>query len=273
MNIRPTLRTLTTLLAAAMTGLAPVAAQAETADAAWQYDAAIYLWVPSIGGETSFPSDGTSIDVSGDDVLDALKMAFMGTVGIKKDKWGLWSDLVYADFGDSQNASRDFSIGKVGIPAGVDAHLSFDIKAWLWTVAGTYELAKAPTYTADLLAGTRYLDLTQTLGWSITGDISSLPPVSRTGSSEVSRSNWDGIVGVKGEIYLGDEHKWFVPYYLDVGTGQSDLTWQANVGIGYRYSWGALVATYRYLDYEFDSNDAVQSLDLSGPLVGAAFRW
>jgi hypothetical protein len=279
MNFHPSARTLTALLAVAVNGLAPVAAQAETTDSPWEYSASIYLWLPAIGGDTSFPSSGggsgggSSIDVSAEDVIDALKMAFMGTISAKKDKWGLWSDLVYADFGASKSGSRDFTIGNVGIPANVDAKLSLDLKTWIWTVAGTYEFAKTPKYTADFLFGARYLDVTETLDWSINGDISGLPPVSRSGSSEVNPSIWDGIVGVKGVAYLGDEHKWFIPYYLDVGTGQSDLTWQVNAGIGYRYNWGALVATWRYLDYNFSSSDKLQSLNLNGPLFGATFQW
>jgi hypothetical protein len=275
MKIRTTARTTTALLSLALAGLAPVAAQADTPDDAWQYSASIYLWVPSIGGETSFPSGtgGSSIDVTGEDILDALKMAFMGTISAKKDKWGLWSDLVYADFGASKNGSRDFTIGNVGIPASVNANLDYDLKTWIWTVAGTYELAKTPKYTSDFLFGARYLDVTQTLDWSISGDISGLPAVSSSGSAEASGSNWDGIIGVKGVAYLGEEHKWFIPYYLDVGTGQSDLTWQANAGIGYRFNWGALVASWRYLDYNFSSSDAIQSLNLNGPLLGATFMW
>ena len=84
---------------------------------------------------------------------------------------------------------------------------------------------------------------------------------------------WDGVVGVKGNAYLGDERKWFIPYYFDIGTGQSDLTWQVNAGIGYQYDWGALVATWRYLDYEFSSDKAVQSVNFNGPTIGATFKW
>jgi hypothetical protein len=275
MITRTPARASTVLLAMALAGLAPVAAQAETPDDAWQYDAAIYLWLPAIGGETSFPanSGGSSIDVSGEDVLDALEMAFMGTISAKKGQWGLWSDLVYADFGADKNGSRDFSIGNEQIPANVNANLKYDITTWIWTVAGTYELVKKPNYTLDVLAGARYLDVSQTLDWSINGDISSLPPVSREGSAEVSSSLWDGIVGVKGVADLGDDHKWFIPYYLDVGTGQSDLTWQVNAGIGYRFNWGALVATWRYLDYEMDSGNPIKSVNLNGPLFGATFHW
>jgi hypothetical protein len=280
MKIRTTLRTSTALLAMALTGLAPTVAQAESADDAWQYDAAIYLWLPALGGETSFPSGaagggggGSSIDISSEDVLNALKMAFMGTASAKKGQWGLWTDLVYADFGAKKNGSRDFTIGNTPIPADVSANLKYDIKTWIWTVAGTYELVKKPKYSLDVLAGARYLDVSQTLDWSINGDISGLPPVSRDGSADVSSTLWDGIVGVKGVADLGSDHKWFIPYYLDVGTGQSDLTWQVNAGIGYRYSWGALVATWRYLDYEMDSGNPVKSVNLNGPLFGANFHW
>ncbi len=264
----------TALLAAALTAVAPFTAHAETADDAWQYQAAIYFWFPALGGDTSFPenSGGTSIDVSSQDVVNALKMAFMGNISAKKNEWGVWSDLVYADFGAKKNGTRDFTID--GNPVGnASANLKYDIKTWIWTVAGTYEIVKKPNYTADLLAGARYLDVTQTLDWGISGDISALPPISRNGSAEVSSQLWDGIIGVKGVADLGSEHKWFIPYYLDVGTGQSDLTWQVNAGIGYRYDWGALVATWRYLDYKMDSGNPIHSVNLNGPLIGAAFRW
>jgi len=275
MDTCTTSRTRAVLLAMALTGLAPLAAHAETPDDAWQYSATISLWGPAIGGESSFPSGsgGSSIDVTGQDVFDALNMAFMGSASAKKDKWGLWTDLVYGDFGVKKSGSRDFTIGNEQIPANVSANLKYDLKVWIWSVAGTYELVKKPNYALDVLAGVRYLDVSQTLDWSISGDISSLPPVSATGSADVSKSFWDGIVGVKGVADLGDEHKWFIPYYLDVGTGQSDLTWQVDAGIGYRYNWGALVATWRYLDYKVSSNDPIQSVYLNGPMVSATFNW
>jgi len=137
------------------------------------------------------------------------------------------------------------------------------MKSWLWTVAGTYELAKTPENTTDLVFGARLLDIQQTLGLSLLGVGKSI---------EVTENFWDAIIGVKGAVYLGAEKKWFVPYYADIGTGQSDLTWQVNAGIGYRYNWGAVVASWRYLDYEF-SDSPIQSLNFNGPLIGATFVW
>jgi hypothetical protein len=35
---------------------------------------------------------------------------------------------------------------------------------------------------------------------------------------------------------------WFAPFYLDVGTGATKLTWQGFAGVGYAYRWGDVVA-------------------------------
>lgn len=260
--------------AALVLGLAaalPLQAQAQDAPLKWT--ASVYLWLPSVGGSTAFPpSTGGSIDVSMQDVLDALKMTFMGNIGVKKGKWGFWTDLAYADLGDSKQGFRQFSIAGNPLPGGVDANVNLDLKMLMWTAVGTYTVVDTPENSIDLLAGTRLLDLKQTLGWSLNGNIGSLP-IDRTGNSVVTTDNWDAIIGVKGYSFLDAGRKWFIPYYLDIGTGQSKFTWQGNVGVGYRFGWGNLVASYRYVDYDMKSGHPVQSAYFGGPLVGASFQW
>lgn len=41
---------------------------------------------------------------------------------------------------------------------------------------------------------------------------------------------------------FGDAGQWFVPYHFDIGVGESTLTWQAAVGLGYAFRWGDVVA-------------------------------
>jgi hypothetical protein len=115
------------------------------------------------------------------------------------------------------------------------------------------------------------LNIKQTLNWSLANSIPELP--ARSGEASVDATNWDAIIGLKGRYYLGAERKWFLPYYVDIGTGQSDLTWQVNGGVGYRFDWGSLFATYRYLDYQFKSGGALQSMTMSGGLIGVAFQF
>jgi hypothetical protein len=259
------------LLAIGLSSLAPVAAQAQAANDKWQWELGIYGWFPAIGGTTSFPSgaSGPSFDVSAGDVLDALKMTFMGQAEVRKGRWGAWTDIVYADLGGSQSGSRDFTVG--GRPVGTSANLSLDMKSTVWTLAGIYNLTSTPENTTDLLFGARMLNLDQTLNWSLASSIPELP--TRSGEAKVEGTNWDAVVGLKGRYYLGADRKWFLPYYVDVGSGQSKLTWQINAGVGYAFDWGAVVATWRYLDYDFKSGDALQSMSMNGALIGVAFQF
>lgn len=272
MSLRPTFRAAACLLAGALAGAAPVAAQTPAGDA-WRWDSALYFWFPAVGGQSSFPADGTSVDVSAEQVIDALKFALMGNLGAKKGAWGVWTDVVYADFGAKKEASRDFTIGGRPLPGGVDGQFELDLKTTAWTLVGSYELAGSAMHTVDLLAGARLLDVNQTLKWSIRGDIAGTGLTGRDGAASAEIENWDAIVGIKGRAYLDAGRRWFVPYYLDVGTGESDRTWQANAGIGYRFDWGSVVASYRYLDYDMQAGKQIQSVNFSGALVGLAFQW
>ena len=64
-----------------------------------------------------------------------------------------------------------------------------------------------------------------------------------------------------------------MPYYIDIGTGDSDLTWQAELGLTYAFEWGALGVAWRYLDYDLKSDGPIVDLNFNGPAVGAIFRW
>jgi hypothetical protein len=82
---------------------------------------------------------------------------------------------------------------------------------------------------------------------------------------------WDGIVGLKGSVNLSK--RWFVPYYADIGTGDSDLTWQAMAGISYRAAhWADIALTYRHLEWDLGSQ-LVDDLSFSGPMLGVIFRF
>lgn len=262
-------------LFAAAAALLPAATQAQGSADAWQWRASIYGWFPSISGSTRFPTGGggPSIDVDSDAILDALKMTFMGALDVRKGSWGLFNDLLYVDLGDSKSASRDFSIGRAGVPTGVDLNADLDLKTWAWTFAGSYAIVDTPQNTTQLLFGGRMLSLEQKLDWSFNGDIGPLGLPGRSGSAEVDKTYWDAIVGLKGVAGLSADRRWVLPYYVDVGTGQSRLTWQAMAGIGYSFDWGTTTLAWRYLDYEFDPNAAIQDVNLSGPFLGVTFSW
>lgn len=266
------------VLTAATLVAAPIAAQAQMAPMkteGWQTNLTLYAWLPGFSGQTSFPADsgGSGINVNADQILDNLKMVFMGTLDVHNGRWGVFNDLIYMDVGNDKSKTRDFSLGGASLPANLTADLGLDLKAWVWTVAGEYRVMASPNFTMDVLGGVRMLDLKETLNYSFYGDLAGTGFNGRSGSREASQTNWDAIIGVKGRYAFGDKREWFVPYYLDIGTGESDLTWQGAVGLGYQFSWGAVSALYRYLDYNFKSGGKVQDLAASGPQIGVTFSF
>ena len=261
------------VLCVAAAGLAPTfaTAQANTTGDPWQVSASIYGYLPTLSGTTRFPSGGgTSVSVDAKTIIDNLKMTFMGTLDVHNGRWGVINDVLYLNLGNSKSGT----LLSESIPVELSATLGYDLKGTIWTVAGQYRIAtNNPAYTMDLLAGARYFGMKSTLNFAIGGTAGSHPLAGRSGSVEVSERFWDGIVGVKGRYAFGANRQWYVPYYLDVGTGQSDLTWQAATGVGYVYSWGELNALWRYLDYNFESGKAIETMTFNGPMVGATFRW
>jgi hypothetical protein len=260
------------MTALALPALAMADTQAGSGASVWTYEASLYLYVPTIGGTTTFPAGGSSVNVSLAKILEALNFTFMGTLDVHKGQWGVFNDLMYVNLGGSKVASRDFTIGNIGLPAGTAANLNLDIKAWVWTLAAEYRLWDEPGLKVDLLGGTRYFDLAEKLNWTITGNLGPIDPGSRSGSSEAGSALWDAILGIRGHVTLGADSKWSVPFYLDGGTGDSNHTWQAAAGITYSFEWGTLIGMWRYLDYSLSGNK-VTGLSFDGPLFGATFQW
>ncbi|MGB0135517.1 MAG: hypothetical protein WBP53_16920 [Dokdonella sp.] len=240
----------------------------------WKYAATLYGYLPSIDGETTFPSGaaGPSFTIDQHRIVSGLKFAFMGSVRAHKGNWGFLADLFYAKLGDSANLSGGFAIN--GIPVqDASANLKLDSKTTILSLAGTYALADKPRHVTRLVFGTRMLDTQQKLDWQLTGTVPGVGTAGLSGMSNIDRTKWDGIVGLTGHVRFGEGLRWSVPYYVDAGAGDSNFTSQALVGIGYSYDWGDVVAAWRYIDYDFKSGELISRLSFSGPALGAVFRF
>jgi hypothetical protein len=243
------------------TAMAQASAQS-AAEGDWKFRAQIYGWFPGISGETIFPppsNGGASLGLEASDYLKALHFVFMGGLEARKGRYGLLTDYIYLDFKANRSRSGDFSLtgpgGHLTIPADALADVGLRLRGWSWSAAGTYALIDKPSYELQAV-----------------GNVASLPPASLQGAATVKPAVWDAIVGVKGRAQLG-QGRWFAPYYIDIGTGESDFTWQAMGGVGYAFDWGEVVGSYRHLDYRFGQSSGMQSLTFSGPAVSFAFRF
>ena len=218
----------------------------------WQFAAEVYLWGASIGGETATGSD---LDIDFDDIIDGLNMALMGTVGVKKDRLGFMMDTIYLDTSDNNNLNT-----RIG---GVNANV--DLSSWIITPMVGYEVVQADQFSLNVIAGLRYLYLNADV------DLRNADPAGPAYGVSASDSgdNWDGIIGVRGDIIFATD--WFIPYHLDIGTGDSDFTWQAFAGLGYHFKHFDILAGYRYLSWDFDDNDVIDDMNLSGFIGGMKF--
>lgn len=252
----------------------PVMKEGTTGTGGWQFGALVYLYYADIGTKATLPNGGASaVTVDASDLLNNLKFAVMGTFEARKDRWGMFSDLIYMNVGQFKSRFHDLTIGSVRLPADVSASANFDLKSIVWTVAGSYRAVAQPAAALDLIAGARLLDTKVGLDYTLNGNIGPIAAPGRAGNLEAKEHYVDGVIGFKGRMAFGTDLRWFVPYYGDVGTGDSDLTWQVMSGLGYAFKWGEIVGAWRYMDYRFKSDSPINSESFNGPLLGVAFRW
>lgn len=237
--------------------LAPLSANAEDTSTSdeWKVSGTIYLWATAFGGDLK---RGGEIDITFDDVLQNLDGAFLGAVEARKDNWVLNTDIIYLKVSDSDEGLLQPTVGDIALDG------SIELKSWVITPTVGYNLIDSKTGTLDAFAGARYLSLDSTV------KLSSVGPLGAHYKKITPSDNYtDGIIGVKGKLNL--EGNWSLPYYLDIGSGDSETTWQTYAGIDYQIDNVNILAGYRYLEWDF--GDAIDTLNVSGPVVAIKYQF
>lgn len=207
----------------------------------WKFTVAPYLWGTSVDGTIAV--NQRKFDASAD-FNDLVEFADSGGAlrFEARRRWGFFADVWFASLSDKQ----DTPIGR--------AEFSFD-----QTIS-----------EAGLLYAFRR-DLTGYLGarnQDIDGDLK-IPVVGKLGTNE----NWtDAIVGLRYTPMLSD--RWQGTLRADAGTGDSDFTWLAQVGIGYLFSkrWSGHLA-YRYMDTDLEKGNFEWNLAQSGLGLGLVYQF
>lgn len=218
----------------------------------WETDLSVYLWGAGINGSTP---GGAEIDVGFDDIISELDFALMGTIESRKGKWTVIGDVVFL------NVSADKSTTLPILPVDVKADLS--LEGLVITLLGGYNVNNSGNNVTDIVFGMRYFKVDTSVQTVFNGSL--------VRGQSVSEDVYDAVIGVKGELGLNE--KWFMPYYFDVGTGQSDSTIQVLGGIGYKYSWGDLQLVYRHLEWNLDDDSLLSDIGFSGPIFGGTFHF
>lgn len=262
------------VLASAMALPAAGACAVDPLSDAWQFSLTPYLWLPNFNGTLKYqtpPGTGgrPEVEAGPNDYLSNLDFVLMLSGEARKGEWGLLGDYIYLDFSSEESTVKSVSGpgGSVQVP--VDAGTKTGLSGVAWQFAGFYNAVNTPSTSMDALAGMRYFRIKASVAWQLAGSLGLFP---QSGSYSEEEELVDAIVGIRGKVRPGGG-KWYVPYYLDIGTGSSSLTWQALTGIGYSMGWGDIQLSYRHLFYDQGSDKLVQDFSFSGPAIGASFKF
>ena len=241
-----------------------------------------YLWVTTIDTTVKSKTAGggtasTTSSVGFDQLINNLNFAAMLAASARYERFSLLTDFMYLNVNAQSSQIRSVELSGTSIPISstLSAGVSSRIQSSIWTMAGGYTVADERWGQVDVLGGFRMLSINQKTNYGLTASIvgpNGAIALSRGGSLSGGGSVWNGIIGVRGRLNLGDTNI-FVPYYLDVGTGGSDLTWQAFAGIGYHLTGVDLSLGYRYLSFHQGGNAIIQKLQVKGPILVATFAF
>lgn len=225
----------------------------------------IYFWGAGIHGQLLNGLGGETFEVSFEDIMDSLKMAGMAAYRRDLGRWSVSLDLIYLDVGGSREDSVTLPVGE-GLTATVDGNL--DVKSWIGGLYGGYGLSESAASNHEVIFGVRYFSMSTDLRIDIDDP---LPPTLPGRDFSTSSKLWDGVVGIQGHQGLGGA--WSLPYHVDIGTGDSKITYQGMVGVAYGFRWGEVSATYRYLYYDQGEGEPIQDMYLDGPAMGVRFEF
>ena len=218
----------------------------------WRGQLTPYVWMPSLAGDIR-PTSGAprlSTRQSFSDIFDDLDAAFFLHATARRDRLVLFGDISYA----SLSTRGDVLPGVSALGKARQASL---------TAAAGYQVVKTPGLAIDLLAGARLWDVQAAidipaLGLGATQSERWVDPLLATRLRSDFAPDWSGIL------------------YADIGgfgVG-SDATWQLVGTLNYQLNESLyLSAGYRHLALNYDDNGALLDIEMSGPLLGATWRF
>lgn len=236
-----------------MLSFAALAAPAVAQQAQWRVTP--YAWLAGFKGDVGLQGDaaGLSGRTDVDPGYDLKTVGAMLHLDYRSGRVSAFGDWTYA------NVKGDSPTPLAALYAGTDVKVRGNI---VEANVG-YDMLATPDAAVDVFGGVRYYDLNVDLGLRE----GVLPGTVISGSK-----TWaDGIIGVRGTTRFADN--WEAIASADIGGGGSDLAWQLYAGIGYRASWGTVLAGWRHLHVNYESSSYKLDGALTGPFIGASFQF
>lgn len=242
----------------------PTFAQTEEKGKKFDFLVEPYIMFPNMNGETGL-GDVLNIPVNANpgDIFSRLQMAFMLNAEMKAEKWAVTSDLVY------MRLNQDIRSGLVINSGEVTA------KQFIWEAAGLYRVNSF----LEVGVGGRLNSLDMEVDVVVNDPpIGGGEAVVRTFSRSQTETWYDPIIVTR--LATDFKEKWQLQFRGDIGGFGigSDLTWQLQGSVGYRFSeLFLLTAGYRviYMDFESGQTPRAFVFDMHqfGPMIKFGFNF
>jgi len=249
-----------TLTALLLTGCAQPArhlttlptAAAERTPPSWTVNATPYGWLAGLSGQVGFNDAVADIDLGFGEIARHLRFAGMAAVNGRNGSFLVGADAIYVSL----------SGGKAFAVRGASGEVTLDQRETILHPTIGYTFGTT-SWGVDALAGLRYWNLSTALG---------LDPARLEARSRSGTIDWlDGTAGVRGRVTVA--RRIHVTAEGDGGGGGSRRSWQAAGAVNYDLSQRSnLVAGYRYLSVDFESNRFLFDTHMNGVVLGVNFR-
>ena len=224
----------------------------------WSFQVTSYVWFAGLEGDVGAKGlPPVDVDASFGDIFDHIDWwppPVMLAGEVRYDRFAFVTDLIYLGL-----QADGTSPGPLAVTADVN------MSATVWTFGGSYRAFQNDTVRLDLLGGGRL--------WNLDTEVTLTGPL---GGRQASGSiTWvDPIIGIAGQVNLGSGFA--LRAEGDVGGfgAAADLDWQAFGALQYEVNdLVALQAGYRYLAVDYRDDGFVFDAAMSGPIIGATFRF
>jgi hypothetical protein len=250
-------------------------------DGAWHYAVTPYLWLPNINGSFSFrrntilpnppsvpPTVTIGMQVGPSSYLANLNFAILASFEARRKYLSIFGDYMNLNLSSTVANVRTITgpLGKVEIP--ISSNVSTHLFSGLFTLGVGVTAAANSDSNLDFGIGVRNATLRSNADYSLAGPITQIPI---SGNLSASETLTDAIAVMRGRIGTGS--RWYFPFYGDVGTGNSNTTWQYLFGAAYGGRTTDVILAYRNLGYNGTDDRALQQIRMGGPLLGVRIHW
>lgn len=222
----------------------------------WGFSVTPYVWFAGISGDATLRDRTASGSADFGNVLDDLDFAFMTSAEVRYGRFGVLADFLYMDLSQGVSTPRDLAF-RGGTGTVTATGLGF---------AAMFRVIEDPRGSLDVGAGIR--------PWWVDTRLR-LNPGLVPGRTFSTSANWtDPIIALRGHIRLSEQFS--LTAYGDIGgfgVG-SDFTWQAMGTLNWQpHNWLVLSAGWRHLAFDFENGETSLDMAISGPILGASFRF